>query len=65
MKASLAGQLYGVSANVARGPMDEYSLTGGYLGIIEEHLPSRHSYNWSRGRFDEVQGLRLLRDHSG
>ena len=24
MKASLAGQLYGVSANVACGPMDEY-----------------------------------------
>src|SRR5690349_18420445 len=65
MKASLAGQLCGVSANVACGPMDKYGLSGGYVGIIEEHLPSRNSYNWSRGRLDEVQGLWFLRHHSG
>jgi hypothetical protein len=32
MKASSAGQLYRVIANVARGPMDEYGLPGGLLG---------------------------------
>jgi hypothetical protein len=33
MKASLAGQLCGVSANVACGPMDKYGLSGRYVGI--------------------------------
>ena len=61
MKANLLGQLYGVSANVACGAMDKYGLPGGYVGIIEEHLPSRDSYNRSRGRLDEVQSLRFLR----
>jgi hypothetical protein len=57
MKASLAGQLHGVSANVACGPMDEYGLPGSRVGILEKHLPSRDSYDWSRSCFDEVQGF--------
>src|SRR5207245_4890587 len=44
MKASQFGQLYGVSANVARGPVDEYALPGGYVGVIEEHLPGRDGH---------------------
>jgi len=33
MKASLAGQLYGISANIARGPVDQHSLPGSRIGI--------------------------------
>jgi hypothetical protein len=33
LKTSLLGQLYGVRANVARGPMDEYGLPRRYVGI--------------------------------
>jgi hypothetical protein len=51
MKTSLLGQLCGVRANVARGPMDEYGLPRGYVGIIEEHLPSRDGYNWLKESF--------------
>src|SRR5512147_1604638 len=65
MKASLAGQLYSVSANVACRPMDKHGLPGGYLGIVEEHLPSGNSYNWSRRRLNKVQSFWLLRHHSG
>jgi len=46
-KAGLIGQLYGISANIAGGPMDKYGLPGGYVRIIEKHLPSRDTYNRS------------------
>src|SRR5262245_8636571 len=65
MKTGLAGQLYGVGANIARGAVDEYGLPGGYLAILEEHLPSCDSYNRGRGRFDEVQALWFLSHHFG
>src|SRR5262245_48340536 len=29
--------------------------------IVEEHLPSRDTYNWSRGRLDELQGQHFVR----
>jgi hypothetical protein len=61
----LAGQLHGVGANIARGAVDEYGLPGGYPAIIEEHLPSRDSYNRGRNSFDEVQSLWFLRHHFG
>src|SRR5689334_8591669 len=48
VKTSLAGQLYGVGTHVACGSKDEDRLPGDYLGIFEEHLPSRDTYNWSR-----------------
>lgn len=65
MNAGLLGHLYGVGANVSRRPMDKYGLAGSYLTILEEHLPSRDSHNWSRGRLDEVQCLRFLRHPLG
>src|SRR3982751_4625876 len=48
-------QLYGVSANVAGVPVDEYALPGDYVGVIEEHLAGRDGHDRSRGRLDQVQ----------
>ena len=47
MKVRELGQLYGVSTNIARGSIDEDGLPGGYMGLIEEDLPSRDCHNRS------------------
>jgi len=47
MKAGFFGQLHGVSVNIACGPVDEYGLPGGDVGILEEHLPGPDGDNWS------------------
>jgi hypothetical protein len=40
VNAGLAGQLEGVSSNIARGPDNERGLAASRLSVIEEHLPS-------------------------
>src|SRR6185369_2070927 len=60
VKTSLAGQLHGVRTHVACGSKDEKRLPGSYLGIFEEHLPSRDTYNWSRCCLDKIQRLWLM-----
>src|SRR5437660_161563 len=47
MKIRKLGQLDGITTNIACRSMDEYSLPGGCMGIIEEHLPSRDCHNRS------------------